>query len=127
MKVADMRAYQRVLEQLRSRLRGDVNTMADAALGTKTNEPIGHSSTMPVHMADIGSDVFEQEFTLSLMENEEETLQLVEEALTRIRRKTFGSCVECDGIIECRLMANGAARVARIWWHNREAPARKGN
>ena len=99
MKVADMRAYQRVLEQLRSRLRGDVNTMADAALGTKTNEPIGHSSTMPVHMADIGSDVFEQEFTLSLMENEEETLQLVEEALTRIRGKTFGSCVECDGII----------------------------
>ena len=78
MKVADMRAYQRVLEQLRSRLRGDVNTMADAALGTKTNEPIGHSSTMPVHMADIGSDVFEQEFTLSLMENEEELFQLVE-------------------------------------------------
>lgn len=38
-----------------------------------------------------------------------------------------GVRVECDGIIECRLLANGAARVARIWWHNREAPARKGN
>ena len=25
---------------------------------------------MPIHMADIGSDNFEQEFTLSLMENE---------------------------------------------------------
>ena len=29
---------------------------------------------MPIHMADVGSDNFEQEFTLSLMENDEETL-----------------------------------------------------
>ena len=99
MKVADMRPYRKVLEQLRSRLRGDVNTMADAALGTNTDEPSGHSSTMPVHMADIGSDAFDQEFTLTLMENEEDTLQSVEEALARIRRKTFGTCVECEGII----------------------------
>jgi DnaK suppressor protein len=73
--------------------------MADAALGTNTDEPVGHSSTMPVHLTDIGSDAFEQEFTLSLMANEEETLQSVEDALTRIRQKTFGTCVECDGII----------------------------
>ena len=99
MKVAEMRAYCKVLEQLRSRLRGDVNTMADAALGTNTDEPSRHSSTMPVHMADIGTDAFEQEFTLTLMENEEDTLQLVEEALARIRQKTFGTCVECEGII----------------------------
>ena len=99
MKVADMRSYRKVLEQLRSRLRGDVNTMADAALGTNTDEPSGHSSTMPVHMADIGTDAFEQEFTLTLMENEEDTLELVEEALARIRQKTFGTCVECEGII----------------------------
>lgn len=99
MKVADMRTYQKVLEQLRNRLRGDVNTMADAALGTNTDELVGHSSTMPVHMADIGSDAFEQEFTLSLMANEEETLQSIEDALTRIKQKTFGRCVECDGII----------------------------
>ena len=54
---------------------------------------------MPVHMADIGTDAFEQEFTLTLMENEEDTLELVEEALARIRQKTFGPCVECEGII----------------------------
>ena len=99
MKVADMRSYRKVLEQLRSRLRGDVNTMADAALGTNTDEPSRNSSTMPVHMADIGTDAFEQEFTLTLMENEEDTLQLVEEALARIRQKSFGTCVECEGII----------------------------
>ena len=99
MKVADMQPYRKVLEQLRNRLRGDVNTMTDAALGTTSDEPNGHSSTTPTHPADIGSDAFEQEFTLTLMENEEDTLQLVEEALARIRQKTFGVCIDCDGTI----------------------------
>ena len=99
MKVADMRAYRKVLELMRSRLRGDVTTMTDAALGTTSDEPNGHSSSTPTHLADIGSDAYEQEFTLTLMENEEETLQLVEEALSRIRQKTFGVCVDCDGTI----------------------------
>ena len=99
MKVADMQPYRKVLEQLRNRLRGDVNTMTDAALGTTSDEPNGHSSNTPTHPADIGSDAFEQEFTLTLMENEEDTLQLVEEALARIRQKTFGVCIDCDGTI----------------------------
>ena len=94
-----MRPFRKVLEQLRSRLRGDVSTMADTALGTVGTQDQGPSSRKPVHMDDLGSEAFDQEFTLSLMENEEDTLQMVDEALARIRRKTFGNCVECDGII----------------------------
>jgi RNA polymerase-binding transcription factor DksA len=99
MKVADMRPFRKVLEQLRSRLRGDVSTMADAALGTGGNQDQGVSSTQPVHMDDLSSEAFDQEFTLSLMENEEDTLQMIDEALARIRHKTFGTCIECNGII----------------------------
>ncbi len=99
MKVADMRPFRKVLEQLRGRLRGDVSTMADAALGTGSTRDHGSSSTKPAHMDDLGAEAFDQEFTLSLMENEEDTLQMIDEALARIRQKTFGSCVECDGII----------------------------
>jgi DnaK suppressor protein len=54
---------------------------------------------MPIHMADIGSDAYEQEFTLSLMATEEGTLELVEQALERIRHKKFGVCEECEGVI----------------------------
>ena len=54
---------------------------------------------MPIHMADIGSDAFEQEFTLSLMANEEGTLEAVERALERIRARTYGLCEDCGGII----------------------------
>lgn len=105
MKAAEMREFRRTLEQIRGRLRGDVNTMADAALGRGGGEPAGHASTMPVHMADIGSDAFEQEFTLSLMASEEDTLELIEQALERIRQKTYGSCEECGGVIAKKRLA----------------------
>ena len=50
---------------------------------------------MPIHMADIGSDNFEQEFTLSLMENEGVALEKIEASLERIEEGTYGACEEC--------------------------------
>jgi DnaK suppressor protein len=95
MKAAELREFKASLEALRARLRGDVETMAEAAL----RHANGDLSTMPIHMADIGSDAFEQEFTLSLMANEEDTLEQVEQALGRIRARKFGICEECGGVI----------------------------
>jgi DnaK suppressor protein len=98
-KAAELKTFRLVLESMRSRLRGDVSTMADAALRNTGAEASGDLSRMPIHMADIGSDAYEQEFTLSLMANEEETLELVEQALGRIKAKKFGICEECGGVI----------------------------
>ncbi len=99
MKVAEMKPFKLALEAMRARLRGDVTTMADAALRKTRSEANGDLSSMPIHMADIGSDAYEQEFTLSLMASEEGTLEQVEEALQRIRSKTYGFCEECEGVI----------------------------
>ena len=52
---------------------------------------------MPIHMADIGSDNYEQEFTLSLMQNEEGTLEAIEAAIERIEDGVYGICEECKG------------------------------
>lgn len=99
MKAAELREFKASLEAMRARLRGDVATMADAALRRSQAEASGNLSSMPIHMADIGSDAFEQEFTLSLMANEEDTLGQVEQALGRIRARTFGICEDCGGVI----------------------------
>ncbi len=98
-KAAELKVFRQTLESLRARLRGDVTTMADAALRHSGSDATGDLSRMPIHMADIGSDAYEQEFTLSLMANEEETLELVEQALQRIKAKKFGLCEECGGVI----------------------------
>ena len=90
MKKPDLKVYKERLLQLRGRLRGDVSAMAESAL----RENQGEQSTVPLHMADIGSDNFEQEFTLSLMANEEDTLQMIEAALQRIEGGNYGQCDE---------------------------------
>ncbi len=95
MKKADMKTYKERLLALRARLRGDVDQMADAALKKSRSEANGDLSSMPIHMADIGSDNFEQEFTLSLMQSEEETLDLIEASLERIEDGSYGQCEEC--------------------------------
>ncbi len=58
MKNAEMQVYKDQLLILRARLRGDVNHMADAALRKSRSEANGDLSSMPIHMADIGSDNF---------------------------------------------------------------------
>jgi RNA polymerase-binding transcription factor DksA len=105
MKKTEAKPYKTVLIALRARLRGDVSQLADAAL-KKGGDGSSDSSTMPIHMADLGSDNFEQEFTLSLMENEEATLGAVEMALERIDAGIYGDCEECGAKIpKMRLQA----------------------
>jgi len=99
MKKSEMKVYKELLLAMRARLRGDVHAMADAALNKTRAEASGDLSLMPIHMADVGTDNYEQEFTLSLMQNEEGVLDLVESALERIEDGDFGSCVDCGGKI----------------------------
>jgi RNA polymerase-binding transcription factor DksA len=99
MKKAELKVYRERLLSLRSRLRGDVTAMAEAALSKTRSDMSGDLSSMPIHMADVGSDNYEQEFTLSLMQSEEEALDQIESALERIEDGVYGACVECDGRI----------------------------
>ncbi len=73
MKKTEMLAYREKLHAIRARLRGDVTAMAEVAL-RKSGMEGSDSNGMPIHMAELGSDNFEQEFTLGLMEAEEDTL-----------------------------------------------------
>jgi DnaK suppressor protein len=52
----------------------------------------GELSSMPVHLADIGSDNFEQEFSLGLMAEEKKILVEIDHALKRIEEGTYGIC-----------------------------------
>jgi DnaK suppressor protein len=95
MKKAEMDVYKERLLVLRARLRGDVDHLAQAALKKNRTDANGGLSSMPIHMADIGSDNYEQEFTLSLMESDGQALDRIETALERIEEGTYGACEEC--------------------------------
>jgi DnaK suppressor protein len=90
MKKTEMIAFKEKLHIIRARLRGDVTAMAEIAL---------RKSGIEIHMAELGSDNFEQEFTLGLMEADEGTLGSIDAALERIHDGTYGKCTHCDGVI----------------------------
>ena len=59
---------------MRARLRGDLDQMTDEALRRDNNGGTGNLSNVPLHMADLGTDNYDQEFTLGLIENENRRL-----------------------------------------------------
>jgi DnaK suppressor protein len=106
LKKAEIKEFKQLLLSIRARLRGDVSAMADVALKRNRENGTVETSTMPIHMADLGSDNFEQEFTLSLVETEEDTLTAIESALQRVEEGVFGICEECSSsIAKSRLQA----------------------
>jgi DnaK suppressor protein len=111
LKNEDIVSYRRILQTLRSRLRGDLDRMTDEALRRQVPGGSGSLSSVPLHMADLGTENYDQEFTLGLIENEQGTLGLVNEALDRMERGTFGQCAECgESISRPRLQAIPYAR-----------------
>jgi RNA polymerase-binding transcription factor DksA len=108
---AELQTYQDQLNALRNRHNGDVSHLTDEALRRTGAGATGNLSNMPIHMADLGTDNFEQEFTLSLLQNEEQLLDEIAAALDRIKHGTFGQCEECKGAIpKARLQAVPYAR-----------------
>lgn len=82
-------AYLKDLLEKRAEIIGNVKGME-----TERNASLGDIAHMPLHMADVGSDNFEQEFTLGLMESEREMLREIEEAILRMREGYYGVCME---------------------------------
>jgi DnaK suppressor protein len=89
---ADMQRFKEMLLEKRREIVGDVNEMAGEALRKSRLDATGDLSSMPIHMADLGTDNYEQEFALGLMDSERKLLGEIDDALTRIERGTYGIC-----------------------------------
>ncbi len=85
---AELKDYHERLLMKRKSLISMLNGLEDEAL----RSPGGNLSNMPVHMADSGSDVYEQEFNLGMAETERELLKEIDAALLRVGSKTYGVC-----------------------------------
>ena len=96
MRKEELARFRKVLLLKRELLSGDVSTLQKEALRKNRQDASGDLSNMPIHMADVGSDNYEQEFALGLIQSEEVTLREIDEALRRIDDQTYGKCEHCD-------------------------------
>ena len=90
---ADIECFSQILLRKRREITGNVGEIEEEAL----NIADGDLSNMPIHMADVGTDSYEQEFALGLMDNERRLLGQIDDALERIEQKTYGT-FEATGV-----------------------------
>ncbi len=110
MRKEELQRFRKLLLAKRALISGDVSTLQREALRQGRGD--SGTSSMPIHMADLGSDNFEQEFALGLIENEEITLREIDIALAAIDDGTYGICSACSKKIPvARLKAKPQAKL----------------
>jgi len=107
-------ARSRLVEE-RARLEGVRGGLDDDHLSDQTEQDsLSELSSVDQHQADMGTETFEREKDLSILEAIESELADVEHALRRLDEGTYGTCEACGRPIDDdRLQALPAARLCR--------------
>ncbi|MDI9431824.1 MAG: TraR/DksA C4-type zinc finger protein [Planctomycetota bacterium] len=89
---ADLDYFKELLLQKRREIFQNVFVIEGETLKKSRLDASGDLSSMPIHMADLGTDNYEQEFALGLMDSERKILHEIDDALNRIAEGTYGIC-----------------------------------
>lgn len=92
---AELDHFRRRLLALKKRIGGALSELEEEALRPVGGESAGGLSDVPVHPADMGTDNFDEELDLALLENEQQLLVDIDDALARIKAGTYGRCENC--------------------------------
>ena len=87
--IRDLENFRHLLLEKRREILGDMAAMEREALRSSGGSNL---SNLPLHMADMGTDNYEQEFTLGLVEKERVLLREINAALAKIQDGTYGIC-----------------------------------
>jgi len=85
---AEIKKFQTMLLAKLTEILGNVTSMETEALRRDRSD----LSNMPIHMADLGTDNYEIENILGLMDSERKILLEIHDALKRIEDGTYGIC-----------------------------------
>lgn len=121
MNAKELQQFKKKLVALRQALEENVEHLEEDA-----HKAVGGGLPLN-HLADAGSDTFDEEISFSQLENEENLIAEIDDALKRIENKEYGVCISCDKKIPIeRLEALPFARlcVPCQEQEEREAPAR---
>ena len=95
MKAEEVAQFKKLLLSLRERLAGKVDFMQGEALKKSRQDASGDLSNVPIHMADVGTDNYERDIMIELIQNGEEGVRNIDTALEKIEEGAFGVCELC--------------------------------
>jgi RNA polymerase-binding transcription factor DksA len=85
----ELEHFRDMLLAKRRELIGDMSSMEREALRSSGGTNL---SNLPIHMADMGTDNYEQEFTLGLVQKDRDLLKEINTALAKLQNNTYGLC-----------------------------------
>ncbi len=85
---AEINKFKTILLAKRNEILSNVTCMEDETLRKERSD----LSNLPFHMADMGSDNYEMENTLGLVDSERKLIEEIDDALERIEDGTYGIC-----------------------------------
>ncbi|MEZ5965193.1 MAG: TraR/DksA C4-type zinc finger protein [Planctomycetota bacterium] len=109
---AELTKYENLLRHQLAVLTGDVGSLRDEALRASEQD------NSVDHLADQGTDNYDQSFMLGLIENEEETITMIQEALERLEGKgevAYGMCLACADEVEREKSSKKATKKVDPW------------
>ena len=108
----DRRKARKLLDEERTRLQGVLEALADEGVGEQSDkDAFSELSLVDQHPADMGTETFERQKDMSILQQVQAELADVERALERIEAGTYGTCEACGKAIgDDRLAARPAAR-----------------
>lgn len=89
LKKRELAHFHKLLLQKRAEVLGDVSAMEEGALRSDRSSPNAQTQ----HMADQGSDEYDQSLSLGLAESQRRLLGEIDDALERIDSQLYGICV----------------------------------
>jgi DnaK suppressor protein len=92
MKTDDVSEFRTLLKLLQARLRGDVEQLTEEAFSGSES---GNDQRSSNHMAEMGSDAWDLEFSLQLVESDQGVLEEISHALKKIDAGNYGLCEFC--------------------------------
>lgn len=98
----EAKKYQKKLEEIRKNLIGEIEHLEKNNLKKSNREATGDLSGYRLHMADVASDTYEQEFALGIVSSEHDLLRNVEDALNKINQGNYGLCELCGKRISAK-------------------------
>jgi RNA polymerase-binding protein DksA len=95
MRTRELKKYEKLLLERRKEVLRGMGLLRESVADATTKEATGDHSSYSFHMADQGTDAMEREKTFHFASKSKRFLYHIDEALRRIKDKTYGKCLRC--------------------------------
>ena len=108
----ELTEFKRLILKRKDEISDEIKHISDDTLKKSQKDASGDISGYTYHMADVATDNYDREFSLSLASSDRQSMYEMDDALKRIEDGIFGVCEDCQKLItKVRLKAVPQARL----------------